>query len=79
LKGYATNNEIALSGSGNLYAYACELESARIRVSGAGYCELFVSNQLDAVILGSGSIKHKGNTKNVSKKLYGSGTIERAY
>ena len=79
LKGYATNNDIAISGSGNLYAYACELESARIKVSGAGYGELFVSNQLDAAILGSGNIKHKGNTKNVSRKLYGSGTIDRAY
>jgi len=79
LKGYASSDNITLSGSGNLYAFNLELESAKIKVSGSGTAELNVSNELDAAVLGSGSIKHKGNTKNVSKKLYGSGVIDRAY
>jgi hypothetical protein len=48
-------------------------------VSGSGICELNVTNSLEAAILGSGSVKHKGNTKNVKKMVFGSGSIERAY
>lgn len=79
LKGYASYNEINMSGSGNLNAYNLELESAKIRVSGSGVAELTVTNSLEASVLGSGAVKHKGNTKTVSKKAYGTGTIDRAY
>ena len=79
LKGYATTNDIQLSGSGNLNAFDCELESAKIKVSGSGSAELSISGSLDAIVMGSGSVKHKGNTKSVTKKVYGSGAIDRAY
>jgi len=79
LKGYATSNDIYLSGSGSLSAFACELENAKVKVSGSGSCEVSVSSKLEAVVLGSGSVKHKGNTKEVNKKVYGSGSIDRAY
>ena len=79
LKGYATSNQINESGSGILNAFECELESAKIKVSGSGSAELNVTSALEAQILGSGSIKHKGNTKAVTKKIYGSGAVERAY
>lgn len=79
LKGYATTNDIVMSGSGSMNAFTCELETAKIKMSGSGTCELTVSATLDAVVLGSGTIKHKGNTKNVSKKVYGSGAVDRAY
>lgn len=79
LKGYATSNQATTSGSGSLNAFACELESAKVKVSGSGSAELNVTTTLEALILGSGSIKHKGNTKNVTKKVYGSGSVERAY
>ncbi len=79
LKGYATTNDIIMSGSGSLNAYACELETAKIKMSGSGTCELTASATLDAVVLGSGTVKHKGNTKNVTKKVYGSGAVDRAY
>jgi hypothetical protein len=79
LKGYATTNDISMSGSGNMNAFACELENAKIKMSGSGNCELNVSNTLDAIVMGSGVLKHKGNTKNLTKKVYGSGSVERAY
>ncbi len=79
LKGYATTNDIYISGSGSLNAFPCELESAKAKVSGSGTCEISVTNKLEATVLGSGSIKHKGNTKEVNKKVYGSGSVERAY
>jgi hypothetical protein len=79
LKGYASYNEIMLSGSGNLSAFNLELESAKVKVSGTGLAEITVSNSLDAAVLGSGSIKHKGNTKTVKKVQFGSGIVDRAY
>jgi hypothetical protein len=79
LKGYATSNDIIMSGSGSLNSFACELESAKVKMSGTGTCEINATATLDAVVLGSGALKHKGNTKNVSKKVYGSGSVDRAY
>ena len=79
LKGYASTNDIQLSGSGNLNAFDCELESVKIKVSGSGSAELSVTASLDAIVMGSGSVKHKGSTKSVTKKVYGSGVIDRAY
>jgi hypothetical protein len=79
LKGYATANDITMSGSGDVKAFSCELENAKVKMSGSGSCELSVTNNLEAVVLGSGVLKHKGNTKNVTKKVYGSGLIDRAY
>jgi hypothetical protein len=79
LKGYATTNDIVMSGSGSMNAFACELESAKVKISGSGNCEISATASLDAVVLGSGTIKHKGNTKNLNKKVYGSGSVDRAY
>jgi hypothetical protein len=79
LKGYASSNDIYISGSGSLNAFTCDLENAKIKMSGSGHSEMTVTNNLDAIVLGSGTIKHKGNTKTVSKKVYGSGAVDRAY
>ena len=79
IKGYASSAQITNNGSGAINAFACELESAKVKVSGSGSVELTVSATLDAQILGSGTVKHKGNTKNVTKKVYGAGSVDRAY
>ena len=79
LRGYASSVDASLSGSGSLNAFNCPLETAKIKVSGSGLGELNVTTTLDATVVGSGSVKHKGNTKNVTRKLYGSGTVDRAY
>lgn len=79
LRGYATNIDGIVSGSGSLTAFNCPSETAKIKVSGSGSAELNVSNNIDALMVGSGSIKHKGNTKTVQKKIYGTGTVDRAY
>jgi hypothetical protein len=79
LKGYATSIDANLSGSGDLLGFNCPLDNAKVKVSGSGDCELNVTTTIDAVVLGSGTVKHKGNTKNTTKKVYGSGSIDRAY
>jgi hypothetical protein len=79
IRGYATSVDAVVSGSGTINAFNCPLETAKVKVSGSGICQLNVSSNLDAVVLGSGQVKHKGNTKTAQKKIYGSGSVERAY
>ncbi|QSE96954.1 head GIN domain-containing protein [Fulvivirga lutea] len=79
LKGYATSNNITMSGSGSIHAFECDLQYAEVEQSGSGICEITVTEELEAKVYGSGSIKHKGSTKSVTKKVYGSGEIDRAY
>jgi len=79
LKGYASFNDIHMSGSGNINAFNLELESVKVKVSGSGVCEINATGSLDAAVLGSGVVKHKGNTKTVTKKTFGSGSVDRAY
>jgi hypothetical protein len=79
LRGYATSLDALVSGSGNLNAFNCPLETSKVKVTGTGTCELNVTNTIDAVVMGSGQVKHKGNTKTAQKKIYGSGSVDRAY
>jgi hypothetical protein len=79
LRGYATSLDASLSGSGNLKGFECPVETGKVRVSGSGSAEINVSNSLEAYVHGSGNVKHKGNTKTLTKKVYGSGTIDRIY
>lgn len=79
LRGYATSIDAFVSGPGTINGFNCTLETAKVKVSGSGLCQLNVSSNLDALVLGNGTIKHKGNTKSAQKKIYGSGTVDRAY
>jgi hypothetical protein len=79
LRGYATNLDALNSGSGTVSAFNCPVDNAKIKVTGSGTAELNVANSIEAFVAGSGQIKHKGNTKSASKKIYGTGTVERAY
>lgn len=79
IKGYASSLDGVVSGSGSLNAFNCPLEKAKVKVSGSGLAEINVTDTIEAVVVGSGSVKHKGNTKNTTKKVYGSGTVDRAY
>jgi hypothetical protein len=79
LRGYASSVEAIVSGSGSIAGFNCPLENAKVKVSGNGLAQLNVSNNIDATIMGSGQIKHKGNTKTATKKIYGTGSVERSY
>lgn len=70
LRGYASSLDAVVSGSGNLKGFDCPVEIGKIKLSGSGSAELNVSNSLEAYVYGSGSIKHKGNTKTLTKKVY---------
>lgn len=79
LKGYASDLDLQMSGSGSLKAYNLDLETAEATISGSGSGEIKVTDNLEAQVYGSGSLKHKGGTKNVVKNVYGSGAVDRAY
>ncbi|MBL7864331.1 MAG: DUF2807 domain-containing protein [Cyclobacteriaceae bacterium] len=79
LRGYATSVNAVVSGAGSIKAFDCPLETATIKVSGSGNADFNVSTTADAFVHGTGNIKLKGNTKTLGKKVYGTGTVERAY
>lgn len=79
LRGYATSLDLTVSGSGNVKGYDCPVETGKAKLSGSGSAELNVSTSLEALVLGSGTVKHKGNTKTLTKKVYGTGAVERVY
>jgi hypothetical protein len=79
IKGYATSGDALVSGSGSITAFDCPMETCKVKISGSGIAELNVTNTIDALVVGSGTIKHKGNTKNATKKVYGTGSVDRAY
>jgi Putative auto-transporter adhesin, head GIN domain len=79
LKGYATTCDVVVSGSGAINAFNCPVENSKTKISGNGLAELNVTGNLDALVAGNGIIKHKGNTKNTTKKVYGQGSVDRAY
>lgn len=79
LRGYASSVDILVAGSGTINGFTCPVENAKVKVSGTGTAELNVTNSIDALVLGSGQVKHKGNTKSTQKVIYGSGSVERAY
>ena len=79
LRGYATSLDALISGPGTINGFSCPVDNATVKVSGSGVCEANVTNSIDAMVAGNGMIKHKGNTKNTVKKIYGSGSVERAY
>ncbi len=79
VKGYATHGKLEVSGSGSINAFDCELNTAEVIVSGSGNCDVKVSDELTATIMGSGNINHKGQTRNVTRKTFGQGTVTRAY
>lgn len=79
LRGYATSLDATVSGNGGINGFNCPVETAKVKLSGTGFANLNVSNNIDATVLGSGTVKHKGNTKTAQKKIYGSGIVDRAY
>ncbi|WKV12753.1 head GIN domain-containing protein [Marivirga harenae] len=77
IKGYADNMDIENSGAGSIEAYDFEVQNSNARLYGLGSMKINVSNKLDAKIYGSGNLLVKGATKEIVKKEYGSGLVER--
>jgi len=75
LSGNTRDLEVRMSGAGGLDAFDLRAEYARVRISGVGGAEVYVTKELDANISGMGDITYRGNPTVVDKDVSGLGTI----
>lgn len=53
--------DIIITGTGNVSAFELEVKDCTIRISGAGNCEMNVTNKLDVLISGVGNVLYMGD------------------
>jgi len=75
LSGKATELDINISGAGGLDAFDLKTDFARVRISGIGGADVYVSRELEARISGLGDINYKGSPKYVDSDVSGLGSI----
>lgn len=73
LKGKANRAEIGISGSGDLRAEDLEIGTFEASISGSGTCRVYVLDEINANISGSGNIYYSGDPKRVISNASGSG------
>lgn len=61
LSGSAGELDVTNSGVGNLAAFGLESDRAKIVTTGIGDCEVYVNDDLDVTITGTGSVYYKGS------------------
>ena len=76
LNGECQSAKLDLSGAGGVDAYGLTSSNCRVRVSGVGGAEVYVTEELDAKVSGIGSISYKGNPQRVQSDVSGIGSIE---
>lgn len=77
IKGYTNNLVLDNSGAGGIDAFEFEAQNANAKLYGLGSIKMNVSEKLDAKIYGSGNIFVRGATKEIIKKEFGAGEVER--
>ncbi len=77
LTGVAPQQEISISGSGNVHAFNMLTHITNISISGSGTCRVTADSLLNVSISGSGDVYFKG-TPNITSNITGSGTIHNA-
>jgi hypothetical protein len=75
LSGTATNQTIALTGTGDIHNFGLISSHCTATITGLGNLEVNVTQQLDAVVSGSGSIVYAGNPGIVNKTIVGIGSV----
>lgn len=75
LGGHAENASISVSGSGDYTARDLQTANTSVHVSGSGDASIYVSNNLEASVTGSGDVSYRGGPKHVMKSKSGSGDI----
>jgi Putative auto-transporter adhesin, head GIN domain len=76
LGGSTEKAELTISGSGDLKAKDLKAQSVRCRISGSGNVSCFATQELDALVSGSGDIRYAGSPASVKKRVSGSGSVE---
>ncbi len=78
LTGDTHSHSVVIDGSGDLAAGNLTSDTTKIEVNGSGDAALNVASRLDASITGSGSVRYKGDVKDVHTSITGSGSVDRA-
>lgn len=73
--GNVTYHQYSVDGSGNLSARYLYTVYSDISIEGSGNATVYVTNNLDALIEGSGNIYYYGNPSNVNYQINGSGQL----
>lgn len=74
LAGEAGDLEVLIDGSGEVNAYELEARTASVTIRGSGEVDVFVLDELDVDISGSGTVRHKGGAT-VNSNISGSGDV----
>ena len=77
LSGRADNADITRSGSGSVLAFDLQTQNASVARSGSSRVEISVSDSLNVVSSGSGSVRYRGNPGSVNTSVSGSSTVSR--
>jgi hypothetical protein len=77
LKGETKLHDIEINGSGDIKAYDLLSDESEIEINGSGDVKVNVSYALDVEINGSGDVYYKGNVKEISSKINGSGKLNQ--
>jgi len=75
-KGTARDANISISGSGNFNGSEFQTTNAVIRNSGSGNARIWVTDKMEANVLGSGGIRYRGNPSITNFRNSGFGRIE---
>ena len=76
LNGRAANFNIESEGAGSVQAYGLLAKNVNFEVTGAGTCEISVSEKLSGEVTGSGKLYYQGNPKKVETNNTGTGIIQ---
>lgn len=77
LKGETKDFDLDLTGAGSAHCYDLLTENTKVEISGAGNAQVYASMKLDAQISGAGSLKYKGNAKDIKQHVSGAGSVSK--
>jgi hypothetical protein len=75
LNGKSGSVDFHTSGSSKIDAISLISENSHIQINGSGNIQVYATNSIDVQINGSGTVKYKGDAKNVNQQINGSGRI----
>ena len=75
LSGEVIDLEVGMSGAGDLEAHELRTRYCKVRISGVGNADIFVTDELEASVSGLGRVTYFGNPDYVNSDVSGLGKI----
>ena len=75
LTGTAMSQTLEITGAGSVHNFDLSCPHSSVMLAGTGHIEVCATQQLDAVISGTGNILYSGNPQLVHQTVSGAGTI----